>query len=1460
MTEDKPNSAASGSGTPGSSDANSDANNARPTARRRIPLRPLRWLMSLSLVTLTLVVLLLAFVLGTQTGLRTVFAVADDLAPGLLQVDRVEGRVLGRLELDGFALSLPGLEVSVGSLLLDWRPGNLLIGRLQVREFSGSDIQVVTEPAKEKPASEPFELPSIKLPIAIAIEQLLVERLSYRQAGAPPASEIKLTRAELSATATGDRVDLRRLAAELSQPEARARAAGQVQLDGAYPIALSLDWQFQQAPALSISGAGQVSGDLDALLISHRIKGSITAVLQARVKDALKAPSWQAEIDLKRIDLPQLVVDAPPINLQAQLKTTGDLERAAVTGTLQGSAPEVLEMGRLAADLDLEWAAQVLTIKALRLTESAAPAEAGAAGSDALLGTRIDVSGRLDTNPSVPLLELNALWEGLRWPLAGEPMAQSPQGLISVQGALDSYDYRVEALAFGAQIPESELALVGTGDQTSTDLIELTIKTLEGLISGKGRVAWSPEPSWDLALTAQGINPGQQWPGLAGRIGLKAETRGDLKTGFRYTLSLDAALNEYPAALLNLTGIGTASDTKIPELSIETLGGVIEGSGEAAWAPVARWRFALEARDIDPGTQYPGLAGRIGLTAETTGDLEQGFDFQLKGDATLAGYPPTRLALAGSGTDRAATLETLALEVIGGRIDGSGELTWAPVLGWNAALTLADLDPGQVLLDWPGRLGGQIQSQGKMAETGLDLSASINDFGGQLRGYPVALRAEIGMRDNAFRLSTLEARSGETRLNLDGQVAEQLDLRYALDSPSLMALLPDLRGSLKAEGSVTGALDAPRISLSLASRDIEMSGQGIERLDASAELGLSPDSPLQLSIDGGNLILGPQRFETLQARGQGSTRAHQLSVDLNSDPLSLGLTLAAGLTEDMAYRGQLTRLALQTEDYDDWALQRNAPFAVAAGRVEAGPLCIGNGGSSQGCVAFQQPEAGRFSASLDLRRLGFDLLDAITPDTASLTGYLTAQASFAGQGDLLTGRAELRVPEGGVEIVLPKASETLVISGTRLDVRAGSNGMDASFELPVKDAGGVQAEVKLPGFRLSSLDRQPLTGRIQLGFDRLDRFARLAPDVSETRGRIEGDLRLSGRLMQPVIQGNLGVRELALRVPAIGLEVADLNLALASESATTMRLSGGGLIGGGQLSLAGQATGIGAAEPTVAVKINGEALKVANTKEYLAVVSLDLEAGFGLGGGAVRGELSVPTANIMPRSIPAGAVQPSPDVVLEEPAEDKGLPISIDVLAKLGDQVLLEAFGLRGLLQGQLRITQQPGQQLLGSGELQVVDGTYRVSLPGLGLLTSVGKPLVIKKGIVLFANTPLDNPGIILNAQREGGDITAGVRVLGTLRNPKLAFFSESDPNLSQSEITSYLLTGIPPKRGGRQDDRSLSVGTYIAPKLFMEYDTSLGDQSDSIKMRYDLSNRVQIQSETGDAQGFDIFYKFEN
>jgi translocation and assembly module TamB len=263
----------------------------------------------------------------------------------------------------------------------------------------------------------------------------------------------------------------------------------------------------------------------------------------------------------------------------------------------------------------------------------------------------------------------------------------------------------------------------------------------------------------------------------------------------------------------------------------------------------------------------------------------------------------------------------------------------------------------------------------------------------------------------------------------------------------------------------------------------------------------------------------------------------------------------------------------------------------------------------------------------------------------------------------------------------------------------------------------------------------------------------------------------------------------------------------------------------------------------------------------MAVVSPRIEADLDPAGVRIRGEILVPEARIRPRSIPAGTVSPSPDVVLADRAGQgkSGLPVDIDLRLKLGDDVTIDAFGVRGRLVGDLRVFQAPGKQMLGDGQLAIVDGLYRLS-GGFGLAAELGAPLTIEQGRLVYAKTPIDNPGLLLQAQREGGDSSAGVRVLGTLRNPKLAFFSESDPDMTQADITKYLLTGMLPRRDGGSEDRSLSVGTYIRPKLYMEYESAIGDRKDSVKLRYDLTRRIELQTETGESPGADVFYTFEN
>ena len=1432
--------------TQAAAEATAETGDAAVRSRPRRRWRPLRLLLSLVLQLLILTLLLLGFVLGTQSGLRTAIAVTEDLAPGMLQVGSADGRILGELRLQGLKLDLPGLALDLGHLHLDWSPGSLFGGTLRISDLSVSDVDIVVEPGPEK-ESEPFELPQIELPIGIDVERVLVERLSFSQTGAAPEAAIRLERAELSATALGDTVDLRRLDAQMAQPEVTAEVKGNARLTGDYPIDLSLDWQFKQAPALSLTGAGKVTGDLAALHVSHRITGSADLKLDADLRDVLSAPSWNGNIRVDEVRLPEIVADAPPVNLKAELKTDGNLDQARLTGTLSGDAPELPDFGQLSAELDLGWSDNILAIDALKLNETQS-------------GAMLDLAGTLDLNGAQPAFVLSAVWERLRWPLTGDALAESPQGKLEVDGDLDAFRYALTAQALGQQIPEASLTLTGTGDTAGTKLEQLLLETLGGRVEAKGSAGWSPTLTWDLALNAADIDPGLQWAGFEGKIALKADSSGGLDDGFAYQAKLDAALAAYAAAVVNLSGTGTGERARIDTLNIETLGGGIEGSGEVAWVPALTWDLTLNANDLDPGRHYPGLEGRVALDLISSGGLEQGFSYNVKGNANLAAYPPVVLDIDGTGGADRTKLETLAVQLLGGRIDGAAQVAWAPELSWSTALTAKDIDPGKLLADWPGRIGGRIESNGKLTATGPDLTARIIDFGGDLRGYPVRLEADAAVRGEEVELRRLQANSGATRLSADGRLTDRLAFRFDFNSPDLGTLLPDAKGRLSANGRVGGTLTAPSLALSLDGTDVELGGQGIERIAGQADVGLGEGGVFNIDIDGANLFAGGQRFETLSIQGNGSMAAHSLAVSVDGDHLTLALGAEGALADAGAYSGALQRLVLTTQEFGAWSLQRPARFSIAQGRIAAGPLCIGNDNDSGACAEFEQQQPGRFDVSLDAERIALDILNPLLPEPTVMNGFVRANAKFRGEGNVLIGGAQFQLPIGEIEVALPDTKDKLVFSGTGLDLRATAAGLNATLAVPMEGVGRVDGKVSVPGFNLAGGGDPALRGAVDIRLTNLSRISNLVPDLTDVTGAIDGDIDLTGTLGNPGIRGALGLRQVGLRVPLIGLVISDTNLKIESQGANSLSVDGGALIGGGRLGISGSGQIL---DQGLSAKVNitGDKLKVADSEEYFALLSTDLKAGVGPAGAAIQGEIVIPEARIMPRTIPAGAVQPSPDVVMEDQAtKPEALPMHIDVLAKLGKQISIDAFGLRGLLRGNLRITKLPNKGIVGDGQLEVVDGTYRVSIPGLGLVTAIGKPLTIKQGIVVFAKTPIDNPGLILNAVRDGGDVTAGVRVLGTIKNPKLAFFSESDPNLTQSEITTYLVTGVPPKRDAGKDEQALSVGTYVAPKLFMEYESSLGDQADKVKMRYELTNSIELQTETGDSQGGDIFFKFEN
>ena len=358
-------------------------------------------------------------------------------------------------------------------------------------------------------------------------------------------------------------------------------------------------------------------------------------------------------------------------------------------------------------------------------------------------------------------------------------------------------------------------------------------------------------------------------------------------------------------------------------------------------------------------------------------------------------------------------------------------------------------------------------------------------------------------------------------------------------------------------------------------------------------------------------------------------------------------------------------------------------------------------------------------------------------------------------------------------------------------------------------------------------------------------------------GGVALDLGLGGTLGAPALRGDARVRDVGFTVPLVGLNVADLNIAVSAPAVDRMELQGSADVGGGRLELTGDAR-FGGGGFAAQARVSGTNLKVADTREYFALVSPDIDFEANSKGARLSGAIRIPEARIRPRSIPAGAQTPSSDIVLLDQERKKAFPLAIDLRLILGDQVSIDGFGVRGRLAGELALLQTPGRDMLGNGQLQIIDGQYRLTT-GFGIAAEIGAPLNIVQGRMIYARSPIGNPGLLIQAERDGGATVAGVQVLGTLRDPKLAFFSETDPGMTQAEVMKFLLTGVAPSASGDAANAGLALGTYIAPKIFVEYESGIGNESGGVRMRYDLTDRIEIQTETGGNQGADIFYTFE-
>ncbi|MBN2886211.1 MAG: translocation/assembly module TamB domain-containing protein [Chromatiaceae bacterium] len=966
----------------------------------------------------------------------------------------------------------------------------------------------------------------------------------------------------------------------------------------------------------------------------------------------------------------------------------------------------------------------------------------------------------------------------------------------------------------------------------------------------------------ELALSALALELSQPVA-----LGLNAQGQGRLVGDYPLDLGLDWTLSLAPD--VELGGIGRLSGD-LRRLDIEQrLSGMLAASLQGELRNLLErpaWQARLELDALESGalssllnTTVPALEPHLEL--ESAGSLEAA-NLSLKLALASPERPDlgeARVALAAVWDGARLAIESLRLDEAhsGAQLEAAGGLELLPTLGegrlearWSGlrwplagAAPLArsqrgtlSLSGGPDALDY--RLSAALEvSPAPPLELSLDGQASLD--------------GELVIRRLAFS-------AGPNQGQASGRIGEQLALEFALDAPELARLWPEARGRLKLSGQLEGARLEPAIRFEVKGDSLEFGELSLAGLRGQGKIEAREGGAFELSLLGERFASGARVWERLSLEGRGTREAHRLEARLSGAPLTLALDARGGLDAQGLYAGALERLDLDNAILGVWRLRRETPLRWSAPALTLGPLCLDGPAASGGCLSVAQSAPGRWSAELDWPRLDAELLAPWLPESLALEGYARLRGDLEGGLDRLKGSLRAELADAAVGVSLARGRTIRVeLAGARLEVDAAERGLVARLALPLGELGDLAGEASLPGWTPAVAPaNQALSGRLRAELRTLEALAALAPDLAEVQGRLEADLRLAGQLSAPELSGEARLLDAGFEVPLVGLKVRALTLEARAPTSRRLSLEGAAEVGGARLDLIGE--GRLAPAPELRLSVRGRRLKVADTSEYRLLISPDLELVLAAGATQVRGEIGVPEALIRPRSLPAGTVSPSPDVVLREGGARDAATLDLDLGLVLGDEVRLDAFGVSGRLAGQLRLLQEPGRELLGDGQLQILDGQYRFS-GGFGLAAEIGVPLTIEQGRLIYAKSPIGNPGLLLQAQREGGDTTAGVRVLGTLRDPKLAFFSESDPGMSSAEITKYLLTGMAPGDKDQMGETGLAVGTYLAPRIYMEYESGLGDESNRVRLRYDLSPHIEIQTETGDSQGADIFFTIE-
>ena len=842
-----------------------------------------------------------------------------------------------------------------------------------------------------------------------------------------------------------------------------------------------------------------------------------------------------------------------------------------------------------------------------------------------------------------------------------------------------------------------------------------------------------------------------------------------------------------------------------------------------------------------------------------------------KSHLTVAGrYKPSRLFI------EQATLRDITSENV---LDLTGELIGGEQIDWRLTAETKGFNIPAIDSRVSGRLAGGFQMKGSVGENKWTVAVDQLAVQGEINGLPASINGHLASSSERYIFeANLNAELNGAQLILEGseQVHASLDLR------DMGRWYVDSYGSLAIKAVYKP--DDQTVVVNGTARELVWQTLMFEQGAIKGQYKIDGSKVFDLALKMDGIEQGGERLESLNIIATGDSDTQ--SVMLQSEGKLKGELVLTGQPTSMGWVGELLPGTLSTP-LGIWQLRD--PVAVAwvtkKQQITLAPHC------------WYEQEVDLCPTEIVLGKKGKAVFD-ISGDIGFMQRLLPLGFGLAGKVELstavqwsedkdLVAKGNITLKSGELSQPIEDSTEPakLYWKEGRGSFRYDSNQLSLDGDLRLSDNRGITIQLAVPKDRQREISGQLTCDQLDLSLLRP-----FVPTLVDLQGRLDGSVKFSGTLAQPLGYGEMRLTGGQLQAIAnpTPLTAANLTLELQGNKA---QISGHMLLGEGELDINGHFL----LSPAMRMELyltgdNHSILLPPGTtvkaSENISLITTDKSI-------EVKGEITIHEGLIELDQLPEESVAISPDVIVIDASTNTSGQIAsqllgLDLKINIEDNFKVVDTQIDVVGGGDLHILKKPQYPMELYGDLSV----------SRGALYAYGQSLQVDEGRLNFVGAA-DNPRLNVRSERDitQENVTVGMEIKGTMKAPEINIYSR--PAMSQAEAMSYLIRGrgldfgvvpdgsqmalsmgatvlnssgiltplneIPGIRDielaieGTADETTATIGGYVGDRIYLSYGVGVYEPTQVVISRFYLRTRLWVEVVSSLENSMDLYYSFD-